>query len=128
MRSGEDESTIARIASAPGIDVGALQPEKRLMLAVLEGAVSDFQKYAIASSGRGRRLFAEADAWLASTSTLGTLDFENICQALALDPSAIRTRLRAWWAARQRGGLGSGAVHVPVRRICGSRHRIVATS
>src|SRR5439155_5102022 len=40
-----------------------LQPEKRLMLAVLECAVSDFQKYATASSGRGRRLFADADAW-----------------------------------------------------------------
>ena len=30
-----------------------LQPEKRLLLAVLEGAVTDFQKYATASSGRG---------------------------------------------------------------------------
>src|SRR5438046_2815167 len=62
-----------------------LQPEKRLMLAVLEGAVSDFQKYATASSGRGRRLFADADAWFGSTNTDDPLSFVNICYALALD-------------------------------------------
>ena len=45
-----------------------LQPEKRLMLAVLEDAVSDFQKYATATSGRGRRLFANADGWLRSSA------------------------------------------------------------
>src|SRR5262245_11752552 len=59
---------------------GVIQPEKRLMAAVLEGAVSDFQKYATASSGRGRWLFAEVDAWFASTATAWPLDFESICE------------------------------------------------
>ena len=72
------------------------------MLAVLEGAVSDFQKYATAVSGPGRRLFAEAEAWLASTTTDRPLDFESICHSLELDPSFIRAGLRRWCNARRR--------------------------
>src|SRR5689334_20401559 len=64
--------------------VATAQPEKRLLLAVLGGAVSDFQKYATASSGRGKRLFADADAWFSSSSATQPCDFESICQALAL--------------------------------------------
>ena len=79
-----------------------LQPEKRLMLAVLEGAVSDFQKYATALDGRGRRLFAEADAWFQSSAIHDPLDFENVCQALDLDPSFIREGLERWCVAKRR--------------------------
>ena len=32
-----------------------IQPEKRLMLAVLESAVATYQRYALATSRRGRR-------------------------------------------------------------------------
>jgi hypothetical protein len=67
-----------------------------LLLAVIEGAVSDYQKYATAVSGRGRRLFAEAEAWLASSTTDRPLDFESICHAVGLDPSFIRSGLRRW--------------------------------
>ena len=80
-------------------EVTMFQPEKRLMLALLEGAVSDFQKYATASSGRGRRLFAEVNAWFGSTSH-GGLDFESICDGLGLDPSFLRSGLYRWRAAR----------------------------
>src|SRR5438132_14282285 len=85
-----------------------LQPEKRLMLAVLEGAVSDFQKYATASSGRGRRLFANADAWFGSTNTDDPLSFVHICYALALDPSFIRAGLRRWCSAGDRNRVYRG--------------------
>jgi len=83
----------------------ASQPEKRLMLALLEGAVSDFQKYATASSGRGRRLFADVSAWFWSTSSDHSLDFESICDGLSLDPSFLRDGLRRWRAARSRTGM-----------------------
>ena len=39
----------------------SLQPEKRLMLAVLEDAVGAFQKYVTSSTRRGQRLFTEAE-------------------------------------------------------------------
>ena len=72
------------------------------MLAVLEAAVSDFQKYATAVSGRGRRIFADAEAWLASTATDQPVDFETICHSVELDPSFIRAGLRRWCSARRR--------------------------
>src|SRR5262249_33095522 len=79
-----------------------VQPERRLLLAVLEGAVSDFQKYATASTGRGRRLFAEADAWFGSTATERIVDFESICLALGFDASFVRGGLQRWCTARLR--------------------------
>jgi hypothetical protein len=38
--------------------------EERLMLAVLESAVEDFQKYVLARHARGKKLFQEAEEWL----------------------------------------------------------------
>ena len=81
-------------------DVTVSQPEKRLLLALLEGAVGDFQKYAAASTGRGRRLFADVSAWFASTSHERFLDFENICDGLGLDPSFLRSGLHHWRVVR----------------------------
>jgi hypothetical protein len=102
-----------------------LQPVKRLLLAVLEGAVSDFQKYATASSGRGRRLFADAEAWFRSSATDQPLDFESICQALALDPSFIRAGLSRWCIARRREPHSSRTMlHFPFRRVTATRHTI----
>ena len=40
-----------------------LEPERTLLLAILEDAVSCFQKYAGATGQRGRRLFQEAEEW-----------------------------------------------------------------
>jgi hypothetical protein len=114
------ENALARSFLPPRLvdDVGRLAPEKRLMLAVLEAAVSDFQKYATASTGRGRRLFADADAWLESAAADQPLDFENICDALGFDASFIRKGLRRWRAARLREPTPSRAMlRFPFRRI-----------
>jgi hypothetical protein len=117
------------ILSPDFVDDGGtrLQPEGRLMLAVLEAAVSDFQKYATASSGRGRRLFSEADAWFGSSATDQPLAFESICQALALEPSFIRTGLHRWCTARLREPRAArNMLHLPFRRVTGGRHMISA--
>ena len=79
----------------------AARPERRLMLAVLEAAVSDFRKYATAANGLGRRRFVEADAWFRSHADDRLLDFESVCHALALDPSFIRGGLARWCAERR---------------------------
>jgi hypothetical protein len=101
------------------------QPEKRLMLAVLEGAVSDFQKYATAATGRGRRLFADAEAWLASGVADRPLDFESVCHALGLAPEFIRAGLRRWCVARRgEAGPSRRVLHFPFRRVSGGRHVI----
>jgi hypothetical protein len=89
------------ILASAGYVAARRQPEKRLMVAILESAVSDLQHYATTSNGRGRRFFTEAKAWFASTASDGPGDFEYICEVLEFDPSAIRTRLRRWCAVRR---------------------------
>ena len=74
----------------------ALPPEKRLMLAVLEGALLDLQRSAGASTPRARRLADEVDAWFAADDEGWPCSFLNVCQALGLDVSAVRTRVAGW--------------------------------
>src|SRR5216683_78051 len=74
----------------------SLQPEKRLMLAVLEDAVGTFQKYVTSSTRRGQRLFTEAEEWFAASATDWPFGFENICEALGLEPAYLRTGLARW--------------------------------
>jgi hypothetical protein len=106
---------------------GSLQPEKRLLLAVLEGAVSDFQKYSTATSGRGRRLFAEAKMWLESSGTDRPFDFESICQAVGLDPACIRAGLQRWRAARRQDPRPlTTSLDFPMHHMARTRHQIAA--
>jgi hypothetical protein len=74
----------------------ALPPEKRLMLAVLEGAFLDLQRGAVARTPRARRLADEVDAWFAADDEGWPCSFLNVCQALGLDVSAVRTRAARW--------------------------------
>ena len=41
-----------------------LEPEKKLMLAILEDAIACFQKYAFARDSKGKALFTEAEEWI----------------------------------------------------------------
>ncbi len=103
----------------------SLQPEKRLMLAVLEDAVGTFQKYVTASTRRGQRLFAEAEEWFAAETMEWPFAFENICEALGLDAGFVRNGLWRWRDA-QRGPAPTSAkvVRFPFRRVNGRRHSI----
>jgi hypothetical protein len=74
----------------------ALPPEKRLMLAVLEAALLDLQRSAGASTPRARRLADEVDAWFRADDEGWPCSFVNVCQALGLDVSAVRTRAGRW--------------------------------
>jgi len=74
----------------------ALPPGKRLMLAVLEGALLDLQRSAGARTPRARRLADEVDAWFAADDEGWPCSFLNVCQALGLDVSAVRARAARW--------------------------------
>jgi len=74
----------------------ALTPEKRLMLSVLEGALLDLKRSAGARTPRARRLADEVDAWFAADDEGWPCSFLNVCQALGLDPSAVRSRVARW--------------------------------
>ena len=110
--------------SGAGIDA-SLQPEKRLMLAVLEDAVGTFQKCAFARDRRGQALFAETEEWFTSEDREWPFSFENICQALGLEPSFVRTGMRRWRERQRVQAEGApNVIRFPFRRVNGSRHSI----
>src|SRR4030095_3265470 len=70
--------------------------EKRLMLAVLESATEDFQKYALATDKVGKELFEAAEQWIMETGDSSFFSFENICDHLQLDPTYMRQGFLRW--------------------------------
>ena len=73
-----------------------LEPEKKLMLAILEDAIACFQKYAFARDSRGKALFNEADEWIQQGAVGGIFAFDSVCEVLGLNPSYLRQGLAAW--------------------------------
>ncbi len=70
--------------------------ERRLLLAVLEEAVTCFQTYLYARNASGRRLFLEAEQWLRSGDSEALCSFESICTVLGIDADYIRHGLDRW--------------------------------
>ena len=75
--------------------------EKRLMLAILENATEDFQKYALSTDKRRRQLFQHAKEWIFDSDDRSLFSFENICEHLQLDPEYMRQGFRRWQAANE---------------------------
>lgn len=71
--------------------VAAVQPERRLLIAVLDEAIHN------ALRTPPRRVTADSWAWIGSDDTAWPFSFCNVCDALGLDAAAVRTAL-----ARQR--------------------------
>lgn len=65
------------------------------MLAVLDFAVSDFQKCISSRDRTERLLFSKAEHWLMEESNW-LFSFNNICEVLGLDPQYIRQGLIRW--------------------------------
>ena len=89
-----------------------LEPEKALLLAVLEDAINCFQKYMETEDRSGKERFAEAEEWIMRGGNDWLFSFDNICELLGLDPQYLRRGLREWQAraatqekGRQHSGL-----------------------
>lgn len=67
-----------------------------LMCAVLEDALTCFQRQFVTSGRRDQRLAREAEAWFFSDHTDWLFSFVNICGVLDLDPAYIRLGLARW--------------------------------
>jgi len=72
----------------------ALQPEKRLMLAVLEDAVVLYT--------RVPHIAPETEAWVQADDRAWPYSFANLCEALGLDRTAVRVALRRQRERRRR--------------------------
>jgi hypothetical protein len=71
----------------------AMQPEKRLMLALLGDALHVYAKGAMFRARGHRRLFAETEEWLFSEETSWPFSCVNICRALDIDITWLRAQL-----------------------------------
>jgi hypothetical protein len=82
--------------------------EEKLMLAVLESAVEDFQKYIFARSTAGKKLFQQAEEWFLDTDSEELFSFRGICETLGLHPNHIRKGLMVWKEARLKMSSAEG--------------------
>lgn len=80
---------------------GQRTPERALMLAVLEDAIACYAGRLKAPRENPRILRRQAEFWLNCEDWDSPFSFNNVCEALALDPEAIRVRILG----------GSGAHH-----------------
>lgn len=77
-------------------------PERRLMVAVLEDAVSCLSKNPRRGPRQQRRAFEEAHSWVnAEDAESWIFSFANVCEALGLDPGYLRRGLNRWTALNQ---------------------------
>lgn len=102
------------------------QPEKRLMLAVLEDAITTFQRHLQSDSRRSQRLVEDVEAWTAGGTGENGFSFEEVCAALDIEPEYVRAGLVRWKDAElRRARLGQASLYrPPIRRVNGRRHRI----
>ena len=70
-----------------------LVPEKTLMLAVLEDAVTCLQRYAGARDGKSKQMFRDAENWFLAKENDWLFSFEGICSTFGWDPTYIRRGL-----------------------------------
>ena len=73
-----------------------IEPEKKLMLAVLEDALFCFYTYLLAQDRRGQSLFYESENWIFADDRHGPFCFEHICEVSGIAPNYLRKGLLRW--------------------------------
>ena len=73
-----------------------LEPEKTLLLAVLEDGVRTFQDNIFAETGKKRVLLDEAREWLFTDGFEHVFSFNSVCSSLGIDPGYVRRGLKRW--------------------------------
>ena len=73
-----------------------LDPERLLMLAVLEDAVVCFQDNIAATCNRKQELYRAAEQWVLDSDKSYLFSFENVCETLGYDAGYLRQGLMRW--------------------------------
>jgi hypothetical protein len=102
-----------------------LEPEKRLMLAVLEEGVACFQKYVSARDSRGTKMFREAEDWILEKKGDWLFSFENICEVLGFSPQYVRQGLLRW-KRRKLAEISRGRIHRLKRGKMAKKHLMMS--
>jgi hypothetical protein len=103
-----------------------LEPEEKLMLAVLQDAIACFQKYAFARERKGKMLFQETEFWVQNTNSDWPFSFANVCETLVFDPDYLRQGLAEWKAAKLESRAKAKIYQLAPRN--GKRRRGIAVS
>jgi len=122
LKYRDEKGTSSKFSEPPGLILpsqyfgvirgcGQLTPEQKLMLAVLESAVHDFQRYHLATRRREKRIFREAQEWLTSWEETGIFSCVAICQAVGIDPDYLRQGLSAWPPGKRSEGKAEVVVN-----------------
>ena len=70
------------------------EPERNLMLAVLEDAIGCFLNYRDGDrNARNRLLYADARDWINSRSRYSIFAFRNLCEIVGINPDALKRQL-----------------------------------
>jgi hypothetical protein len=70
--------------------------EKALMLAVLEDGIRCFQEHLRNPRSNPRLLSRQAEEWIRAVDYDWPFSFNNVCETLGIDPSALRAALLTW--------------------------------
>jgi hypothetical protein len=79
-----------------------LEPEKALLIALLEDAIHEYRKYGRARGREGQARLHEAADWIMDDDESWIFSFKNVCELLGLDPEYIRR------GVRDRKAIGAG--------------------
>lgn len=91
--------------------------EERLLYAMLESAIEDYQKYLSAKTKKGRDIFLQAEEWFFENDSSSEFSFDNLCDYLQLNACYVRKGLLAWKAQKLCGSvLESVAQEPPAQR------------
>ena len=70
-----------------------LEPEKALLVAILDDAIHQYRKYKNARDTAGKERFRETEEWIKSEDNDWIFSFNNICELLGLNPDYVRHTL-----------------------------------
>lgn len=73
-----------------------LEPERILMLALLEDAVVCYQKNLFARDIHAKRMFREVEDWILDDQSDLIFSFDSVCEFLGLTPGWLRRELMHW--------------------------------
>lgn len=100
-----------------------LEPERKLMLAVLEDAITCYRRFAGVGAGKGRKLYREVEDWFMEEQSEWLFSFNNICEVLGFDPQYVRQGILCWKKGQLETRSETGICHL-VPRIALRKRRI----
>jgi hypothetical protein len=73
-----------------------LEPEQKLMFAILEDAIDCYRTNVLTHNGKGKTLFYETESWIVESGSDWIFSFDSVCEALGFNPEYIREGLFRW--------------------------------